>query len=289
LIGATTLAELLDQSERPTLLDVRWSLRGGGRAEYEQGHLRGAVFADLDRDLCGAPGAGGRHPLPVPDALQTALRRLGVVQGRPVVVYDAGGPVPTGAAARAWWTLRWAGVDDVRVLDGGYAAWIAAGLPISVDVPAPAEGDVVVRPGGMPVWEPGGGSVTLLDARVPERYSGAAEPVDPIAGHIPGAVNLPAQQTVEESGLMRSPAELRALASSEHVAAYCGSGVTAAQVVLALHEAGIDTALYVGSWSHWITDPDRPVATGEQPVEQPVGGQPVGGQPADEQPFGERR
>jgi thiosulfate/3-mercaptopyruvate sulfurtransferase len=266
LIDVSDLATLLDSPQSPVLLDVRWNLRGGGRAEYEHGHLPGAAFLDLDRDLSGPPGSGGRHPLPDPADLQAALRRLGVREGATVVVYDAGGPVPTGAAARAWWTLRWAGIEAVRVLDGGYAAWTGAGQPVTAEIPEPAEGDVVVRPGGMPVWEPGDPDIVLLDARVPERYRGDTEPVDPVAGHIPGAVNVPAQRTVDESGRLRSAAELRELVdAAAGTAAYCGSGVTAAQIVLALHEAGVDAALYVGSWSHWITDPSRPVATGDQP------------------------
>jgi thiosulfate/3-mercaptopyruvate sulfurtransferase len=260
LINVSELATLVGGPQPPVILDVRWTLRGGGRAEYERGHLPGALFVDLDADLSGPPGAGGRHPLPDPADLQAALRRLGVRSGDAVVVYDAGGPVPTGAAARAWWTLRWGGVEGVRVLDGGYAAWIEAGQPTTTEVPAPVEGDVVVQPGGMPVWEPGGPDVVLLDARVPERYRGETEPIDPVAGHIPGAINLPAQRTVDESGRLRSGGLVE---DATAVAAYCGSGVTAAQIVLALHEAGIDAALYVGSWSHWITDPSRPIATGD--------------------------
>ncbi|GAA2381511.1 sulfurtransferase [Dactylosporangium salmoneum] len=255
------LAELVRSAQPPTLLDVRWTLAKDGRAAYAAGHLPGAVFADLDEDLCGPPGAGGRHPLPEPAALEIALRGLGVRAGHPVVVYDAGGTNPTGAAARAWWTLRWAGIDDVRVLDGGYAAWLAAGLPTTTDPATPEVGDVTVRPGGMPVWtetEAADPGRVLLDARILPRYRGEIEPVDPVAGHIPGARSLPAAETVDEQGLLR-PVE----APGGPVGAYCGSGVTAAQLVLALHEQGVPAALYVGSWSHWITDPDRPVAKGD--------------------------
>lgn len=277
------VSELVDLAPEPTLLDVRWSLGGGGREAYAVGHLPGAVFVDLDGDLCGPPGAGGRHPLPEPAALQVALRRLGLREGRPVVVYDAGGPNPTGAAARAWWTLRWAGVSDVRVLDGGYAAWVAAGRPTTTAEPTVEAGDVVVRPGGMPVWEPGPGAgvgagegaepgretPVLLDARVPARFRGETEPVDPVAGHVPGAVNQPASSTVDDQGRLLDPERLRAafaalgIGPDTAVGAYCGSGVTAAQTVLALVEAGHRPALYVGSWSHWITDGSRPVATGK--------------------------
>jgi len=261
ILGVAALAELIKGDEPPTLLDVRWSLAKDGRVAYAAGHLPGAVFADLDEDLCGAPGDGGRHPLPEPAALEAALRRLGVSGGRPVVVYDGGGPNPSGAAARAWWTLRWAGVEDVRVLDGGFAAWVAAGRATTADVPEPVPGDVDVRPGGMPVWtadeaaDPGN---VLLDARIAQRYRGEIEPVDPVAGHIPGALNLPAAGTVDEHGFLRAVE-----VEGERIGAYCGSGVTAAQLVLALYEQGTPAALYVGSWSHWITDPGRTVAKGD--------------------------
>lgn len=260
ILDVAVLAEQVRSAQPPTLLDVRWTLAKDGRAAYTAGHLPGAVFADLDDDLCGQPGAGGRHPLPDPAALQTALRRLGVRAGHPVVVYDAGGTNPTGAAARAWWTLRWAGLGDVRVLDGGYAAWVAAGLPVTTEVPEPAPGDARVVPGGMPVWteaEAGDRRNTLLDARVPARYRGEVEPVDRVAGHIPGAVNVPAAATVDANGLLR-PLDIDAA----NIGAYCGSGVTAAQLVLALHAQDVPAALYVGSWSHWITDPTRTVAKG---------------------------
>jgi thiosulfate/3-mercaptopyruvate sulfurtransferase len=257
ILNVAALAELVRSAQPPTLLDVRWTLAKDGRAAYAAGHLPGAVFADLDEDLCGPPGAGGRHPLPDPAALEAALRRLGVRAGHPVVVYDAGGSNPTGAAARAWWTLRWAGVQDVRVLDGGYAAWVRDGLSVTTEIPEPDEGDVTVTPGGMPVWtevEASDPRNTLLDARVEKRFRGEIEPVDAVAGHIPGAINLPAAATVDENGLLKS------IAAKEPVGAYCGSGVTAAQLVLALYEQGHDAALYVGSWSHWITDPNRAIA-----------------------------
>lgn len=263
-----------DLAQTSTLLDVRWRLGGGGDQEYAVGHLPGAVFVDLDADLCGPPGAGGRHPLPDPAALQQALRRLGVSASRPVVVYDAGGPNPTGAAARAWWTLRWAGHPDVRVLDGGYAAWVAGGGPVSTKVTIPAAGDFTVLPGQMSTVDADGAAAlarsgTLIDARIGPRYRGETEPVDRVAGHIPGAVNQPTAETVDPQGRLRSANELRelfaALGAGGAVGAYCGSGVSAAQTVLALTMAGLQPALYVGSWSHWITDPSRPVATGEQP------------------------
>jgi thiosulfate/3-mercaptopyruvate sulfurtransferase len=256
LIDVATLAPALTAASPPLVLDVRWRLGGPpGSVEYAAGHIPGAVPLDLDTQLCGPPGPGGRHPLPDPARLEAVLRAAGVREGHPVVVYDAGESM---AAARAWWTLRWAGHEDVRVLDGGYAAWVAAGQPVTTEAVAPIPGDVTVRPGGMPVLDADGAAAlaaagVLIDARAPERYRGESEPIDPVAGHIPGAVNQPAGAPVRvEPGVP--------------VGAYCGSGIFAARTVLDLHRAGrTDAALYVGSWSHWITDPDRPIATGERP------------------------
>jgi thiosulfate/3-mercaptopyruvate sulfurtransferase len=269
ILTAAELTALLDRPDPPTLLDASFTLSGGGRAAYDSGHIPGAVFADLDRDLCAPPGAGGRHPLPDPATLQAALRRLGVRRDHPVVVYERG-PIPTGSAARVWWTLRWAGHEPVSVLDGGYAAWRQEGGPESHDEPAPAPGDLVVNPGGLLKWSaedlPG---KFLIDARAPERFRGEVEPIDPVAGHIPGAVNLPLPSTVDADGHLRPRDELRATFNAlgapdgEPVGAYCGSGITAAQTALALFEAGYQPALYVGSWSDWITDESRPRATGD--------------------------
>jgi thiosulfate/3-mercaptopyruvate sulfurtransferase len=268
LVDVPALAAEIVDHKKPTLLDLRWHLAGPvGRDEYAKGHLPGAVFVDLDKELCGAPGPG-RHPLPDPDTLQRVLRAAGVREGHPVVVYDAGDGLP---AARAWWTLRWAGHEAVRVLDGGYAAWVAAGEPVTTDVPAPPPGDITVRPGGMPVLDAGGAAAlaaegVLIDVRAAPRYRGEVEPIDPVAGHIPGAVNLPATDHVGPDGRFHAADTLRSrfagagLADAVPVGAYCGSGVTAAHTVLALHLAGrTDAALYVGSWSDWITDPSRPI------------------------------
>ena len=272
-MDVTGLAAELASADPPTLLDVRWRLTGPpGRADYLAGHLPGAVFVDLDTELCGPPGAAGRHPLPDPAALQQVLRAAGVLAGQPVVSYDGG---DGSAAARAWWTLRWAGHRDVRVLDGGYPAWVAAGRPVSTAPPEPVPGDVTVRPGELPVLDApaaaglAAGDGILIDVRAAPRYRGETEPIDPVAGHIPGAVNLPAGAYVGADGRFPAADVLRArfaLAGVEpgvRVGAYCGSGVTAAQAVLALRRAGYaDAALYVGSWSHWVTDPARPVASG---------------------------
>jgi thiosulfate/3-mercaptopyruvate sulfurtransferase len=187
-----------------------------------------------------------------------------------VVTYDAG---EGQAAARLWWTLRWAGHPEVRVLDGGYAAWRAGNRPVEPGTATPATGNFTVHPGQLPVLDAAdaarlAGSGVLLDARIPARYRGETEPVDPVAGHIPGAVNLPAGELVGPDGhLLPVPALRERLAAAGVVAgrpvgAYCGSGVTAAHTILALTVAGVpDPALYVGSWSHWVTDPTRPVAS----------------------------
>ena len=196
------------------------------------------------------------------------MRRAGVSDGRPVVAYDA---ATSQAAARAWWLLRYFGHADVRVLDGGLAAWVQAGRPCETGRVQAPPGDFTARPGGMPLLDAGGaarlaGAGVLIDARAPERYRGETEPVDPVAGHIPGAVNRPTSKNVDPDGRFRAApvlrAEFDAVGASEGVAvgAYCGSGVTAAHEILALELAGIPAALYAGSWSEWITDRSRPVA-----------------------------
>ncbi|MEU9132126.1 sulfurtransferase [Kitasatospora sp. NPDC048540] len=274
LIQAAELHSALGSAHPPILLDVRWQLGGPpGAEEYAAGHLPGAHFLDLDRELAAPPGAAGRHPLPDPEVFGRALRRAGVRAGHPVVVYDAG---PATSAARAWWLLRWAGHGDVRVLDGGLAAWRAAGLPESTERPADAGGDFRPVPGQLPVLDADGAAELartglLLDARAGERYRGESEPVDPRAGHIPGAVSAPTTDNLTADGRFRPAAELaarfEALGVPDRVTAvYCGSGVTAAHELLALEIAGHPgVALYPGSWSEWSGDPARPAATGAQP------------------------
>ncbi len=274
LVDAATLAGELAGDCAPVLLDARWRLGGPpGAASYLAGHLPAAVFVDLDRDLAGPPGAGGRHPLPEAAVFQAAMRRAGVSSGRPVVAYDDGDSI---AAARAWWTLRYFGHQQVRVLDGGFSAWAAAGLPVTADEPVTAGGDFTAVPGGMPVVDADGAaelarSGILLDVRTAERYRGETEPIDPVAGHIPGALSAPVTGSMTSGGRFRAPAELAERFSQLGVTAgrpagtYCGSGVTAAHEVLALALAGISAALYVGSWSGWLADPGRPVATGPDP------------------------
>ena len=271
LVGVAELADELESGPQPVRLDVRWSLGGPpGRVAYDAGHLPGAHYVDLEHDLT-APrrpdGVGGRHPLPDAEVFGAAMRRCGVSAGRPVVVYDQADGT---AAARCWWLLRHAGHDDVRVLDGGYEAWIAAGRAVTTTAPDPTSGDFEPCFGAMPVLDADSAAGVardglLLDARAAERYRGEYEPIDPVAGHIPGSVSAPTTRNVA-GGRFRSPAELReqfaALGAdgTRPVGAYCGSGVTAAHEVLALELAGLSAALYVGSWSDWITDPSRPVA-----------------------------
>jgi thiosulfate/3-mercaptopyruvate sulfurtransferase len=273
LVGA---AELLDARPRPVLLDVRWALGDDrGRERYLQAHLPGAVYVDLDAELADPPSPrAGRHPLPSLQRLQAAARRWGLHDGDPVVVYDDG---PGAAAARAWWVLRWAGVADVRLLDGGLAAWRRAGGPVEAGDVVPGPGDVTVTGGHLPVLDadaaaalPGGGGV-LLDARAGERYRGEAEPVDPRAGHVPGAVSAPTTGNVGPDGTFLPVAALierfaaLGVRPGTPVGVYCGSGVTAAHEIAALAEAGVPAALYPGSWSQWSADPDRPAATGAGP------------------------
>lgn len=323
VVSVARLAELLaaPAEERPVVLDVRWRLLGPpGVESYREGHVPGAVFVDVDTELAGTPGTAGRHPLPDPEDLQRVLRAAGVRTGAPVVAYD---DADSSVAARAWWLLRWAGHEQVAVLDGGFAAWQAAGMPVTAEVPQPAEGDVTVRPGGMPVLDADEAAAcaregVLLDARAHERYTGEYEPVDPRGGHIPGARNAPFAAHVDAEGRWLSPESLRrhfadlgvptapdsardsntdrdtdrdtdrpdgthgstatatATATGTDaegdagpvaVGAYCGSGITASSVVLALHRAGLSrpAALYAGSWSNWSADPDRPAATGGEP------------------------
>jgi thiosulfate/3-mercaptopyruvate sulfurtransferase len=267
LITPEELAALGDVA----ILDVRWRLGGPpGIESYREGHIPGAMFCDLDTDLAAPPGPEGRHPLPASAAFQSAMRRLGVSASRPVVVYD---DADSTAAARAWWTLRYYGHSDVRVLDGGLRAWTRAGLPLVKEAATVTPGDFTAVPGGMPVLDAdqaaeAATSGVLLDARAAERYRGEVEPVDPVAGHIPGAISAPTGQNVEPGGRFHTAEFLRerfntlGVVEGVPVAAYCGSGVTAAHEVLALEVAGITAALYVGSWSNWVADPGRPVATG---------------------------
>lgn len=272
LIEVPALDRLLRRQTPVVLLDVRWHLAGPpGIESYRKGHLPGAVFVDLDRDVAGPPGPGGRHPLPEPVAFESAMRRAGVSEDRLVVVYDDADSM---SAARVWWSLRYFGHDRVRVLNGGYRGWAEAGHPVSADDPEVKPGDFIAHPGRLPILDAEGAAElatagVLLDARAAERYRGDQEPVDPVAGHIPGARNAPTSGNIGVDGRFLPPELLRerfaqlGATDALDVGAYCGSGVTAAHEILALSLAGIPAALYVGSWSDWVTDPSNPVATGD--------------------------
>ncbi|MGB8382300.1 MAG: sulfurtransferase [Dermatophilaceae bacterium] len=267
-----SVAELMARIGEVSVLDVRWRLgepAGAGRERYAVGHLPGAPFLDLETVLTRHTGnpRDGRHPLPDLPTLATGLGALGVEQSRPIVVYDEAG---SWAADRAWWLLRWAGLD-VRVLDGGVAAWTAAGgvldgRPVDAEPTrlALSSGHLATASADEAAAAPRAG--VLVDVRAPQRFRGEVEPVDPVAGHIPGAVNVPVQGLFDEAGFLPDAATLRhlfgAALDGRPITTYCGSGVSSAHAVLALKALGVDAALYPGSWSAWCNDPARPVATG---------------------------
>jgi thiosulfate/3-mercaptopyruvate sulfurtransferase len=276
LISATDLAEQLSRQDL-RVLDVRWTvMQPDGRPDYLAGHIPGAVFVDMDTELSDHSVTGrGRHPLPSAGALEQAARRWGINPGDTVVVYDDWNAQ---AAARAWWLLRAGGVPTVLLLDGGWAAWKRAGLTT-------ATGDVEPEPGTVTISgldalptvdidavaaQAGGGDHVVLDARAGARYRGDEEPLDPRAGHIPGAVSAPTSENLSADGTFLPAAELRARfaaigADALPVSVYCGSGVTATHQIAALAIAGYDATLFPGSWSEWSNDPARPVATGAEP------------------------
>ena len=273
LITVDELAELLRAGADLVLLDVRWQVgKPSLYQDYLAEHIPGARWCDLDADLADPPGAAGRHPLPGADRLQQAVRRWGIGTGSRVVTYDADIGM---AAARAWWVLRWAGLRQVQVLDGGLAAWLAAGQPVQATVPEVPPGNAVIRPGSLQVLTAAEALALasrgrLVDVRAGERFRGETEPIDPVAGHIPGAVNLPTTENLDGAGRFlpvdvlrrRFAAVAGEAAEQQSIGVYCGSGVTAAHTALALHEAGLPAVVYPGSWSEWIIDPERPVATG---------------------------
>ncbi|MGW2378915.1 sulfurtransferase [Streptomyces sp. YU58] len=270
------LRELLASDEPPVVLDVRWALGDPhGRDHYAEAHIPGAVYVDLDTELAAPPSPeGGRHPLPRTEDLQEAVRRWGIRRGQRVVVHDDLGNT---AAARAWWLLRNAGLTGVTLLDGALGAWRSAGLPLESGVPAdPPPGDVVLADGALPTVDADGAaelgrSGLLLDARAAERYRGEVEPVDPRAGHIPGAVSAPTGENLAADGTFLPAGELherfaqRGAGTAERIGVYCGSGVTAAHQIAALEIAGYRAALFPGSWSAWSADPTRPAARGGRP------------------------
>lgn len=311
LITVERLAEELMSAAPPVLLDVRWTLQQpDGSADYAAGHVPGAHYVSLDEELAdhrtahpaegnAAGPTAGRHPLPSAATFEQTVRRWGIDAGTPVVVYDDNAGL---GAARAWWLLRWAGVGNVRLLDGGFGAWRAAGRPVSTDIPElPDPSAFDIAPGSLPVLDADevadrARTGIVLDARAPERYRGETEPLDPQAGHIPGARNAPAADNTE-GGFFRPEDELRAIYRelgvlpgtdredgsgtgadrtdpagadaggsdpSSPVGVYCGSGVTACHDAFVLSMLGVEAALFPPSWSGWSNDPDRPVATGAE-------------------------
>jgi thiosulfate/3-mercaptopyruvate sulfurtransferase len=279
LISVEELAGHLD-APGWAVVDCRFSFADTeqGRRDYEQSHIAGAVYAHLDQDLSGpiVPGQTGRHPLPEPEALARRLGSWGIGPGVQVVAYDASG---AGNAVRLWWLLRWLGHDAVAVLDGGWQAWLEQGRPVRSGPESRAPREFVARP--RTEWVVNADEVDRLradpahlvvDSRSRERYRGDHEPIDPVAGHIPGAVCAPYTENLDANGRFLAPAALRARFTdllgevpAERSVFYCGSGVTAAHNLLALAHAGLgDGRLYAGSWSEWINDPQRPVGRGER-------------------------
>jgi len=280
LVSAEHLAQHLDDPDW-CIVDCRFDLADTlrGARDYAQGHIRGAVYAHLDHDLSGPiTTATGRHPLPAPGRLCQWLGEQGITPGRQVVAYDdTGGTM----AVRLWWLLRWLGHHDVALLDGGWQAWQRSGLPANRETaPGTAAGDYPGTPDATQVvdtdtlvaWcQQRDHSITLIDARTAERFDGVSEPIDPVAGHIPGAINLPLQGNLDAGGFFRPPEDLRrdylgALGGQAPVnaVAMCGSGVTAAILFLALTRLGkSDLSLYDGSWTEWGSYPDLRIDTGD--------------------------
>ena len=268
LITAVELSGLIGAGDPVTILDVRWRLdEPDGRAAYLQGHLPGAVYVSLEDELSDHTIDGrGRHPLPSGRSVETAARRWGVRQGVPTVVYDDWNRA---GSARAWWVLTAAGLTGVRILDGGLSAWRSAGGSVDTGPVTSAPGDATVAhndlyAGALPTLtaQQVGDDVTLLDARAPERFRGDVEPIDPVAGHIPGATNLPSGSVLAADGTFLDDDALARLVPDHdgRLGAYCGSGVTASITLAALASLGHRAALFPGSWSEWSSDPTRAVA-----------------------------
>jgi thiosulfate/3-mercaptopyruvate sulfurtransferase len=277
LITASELAALVQAGDPVTILDVRWRVDDpDGRAAYLQGHLPGAAYVSLENELSDHTIAGrGRHPLPSGRSLEAAARQWGIRHDVLVVVYDDWNRA---GSARAWWVLTAAGLENVRILDGGLSAWKSAGLGLETGPLNPRLGNVTVlhddlyagsRP-TLTAQQSGAGSVTLLDARAPERFRGDVEPLDPVAGHIPGAKNVPSTSVLAGDGTFLGDDALTRLLSDHgidcdgRVGAYCGSGVTATVTIAALAAMGCEAALFPGSWSEWSSDPTRPVGRGPE-------------------------
>lgn len=262
LISAAELEQGIKDGDPVTILDVRWQLsEPDGRAAYEEGHIPGSVYVSLEDELSDHSVTGcGRHPLPSGRDLEAAARRWGVRDGAPVVVYDDWNRA---GSARAWWVLTAAGIDGVRILDGGLPAWQG---PLEKGPETTQPGDITVKhvdlyAGTLPTLtaeQASAADVTLLDARAPERFRGDVEPIDAVAGHIPGARNVPSTSLLDSDG--RFVSDVPDVCGA--IGAYCGSGVTASVVIAALAAAGVDAALYPGSWSEWSSQSTRPVERG---------------------------
>lgn len=277
LITAAELATLIRAGDPVSLLDVRWRLdEPDGRPAYLQGHLPGAVYVSLEEELSDHTIAGrGRHPLPSGDSVEDAARRWGIRQDELVVVYDDWNRA---GSARAWWVLTAAGLTSVRILDGGLSAWRSTGGNIETGAVTPQLGDVTVLHSDLyagsratlTAQQSGAGELTLVDARAPERFRGDLEPVDPVAGHIPGAKNLPSTAvlahdgTFADDGVLNQALTDHGIGPGERVGAYCGSGVSATVLVAALAATGREAALFPGSWSQWSSDPAHVVARGSE-------------------------
>lgn len=277
LVSVAELAGRLDDPDW-VVVDCRFNLTeaDAGRSAWREGHIPGAFYADLDRDLASpvaADGAGGRHPLPTPADAARLFRSWGVHDRSRVVAYDDMG---NAIAARLWWLLRWMGHGGAGVLDGGLTGWLAAGNRLSSESPTAGAGSFEGTPGSMPVIDAdavrarlAAGELFLLDARAAARFAGQIEPLDRRAGHVPGATNAPFDVNLATDKCFRAPGELQAYYRAavgdtgiDDVACMCGSGVTACHTLLALEVAGLHgAALYTGSWSDWISDAERPVAT----------------------------
>lgn len=273
---------LADHLSDPNLriVDVRWYLfekDKTGRGEYERGHIPGAVHMDIDTDLSSPPGQGpGRHPLPKPEVFARAASRAGIGPNNYVVAYDDKGAA---SSARLWWLLRYFGHDQVSLLDGGFTSWIAQGLPLETSIVAPPSENFIPHPHPEMVVDANAVNAfrddvhaLIIDVRAAERYEGKIEPIDPRAGHIPGAKSAPYAGNLQPDQRYLGSEELRARYAklgadrAEKIVCYCGSGVNACQTLFALQLAGFDKPLlYEGSWSDWSSTPERPMATGPNP------------------------
>jgi thiosulfate/3-mercaptopyruvate sulfurtransferase len=278
LITARELHDLLQEGANLVLFDCRFKLadKAWGKETYLQGHIERAEYLDLEKDLSSEQSEhGGRHPFPRSEAFVQKLGQAGVDENTAVVVYDSG----EGMATRAWWLIRYFGHKDVRVLNGGLTAWVAAGYPVTEEIPVQKPVNFV--PHIQTDWtldyqeirsmvDENRAHGRLIDARAAKRYRGEVEPMDSIAGHIPGAVNAPWQDGIDESGFWKVPELQRKrfediVSDNEKMIVYCGSGVTACANLFALELAGIrNVLLYPGSWSDWISYSDSPIATGDE-------------------------